>query len=156
MEIHIGATNIHQFEHVVCDFNGTIAIDGELLAGVKKRFQQLQDLGLKVWVITADTHGTAAQKLADYPCTLKVIGEAAQDMAKAEFIQNLNAAKVVAIGNGRNDRLMLKQAAVGIAVLQAEGCAIEALQAADILVKDINDALEFITKPLRLKATLRV
>ena len=107
-------------------------------------------------MVTADTHGTAAQKLAGYACALHIIGEAAQDQAKLTFIQQLGTQKVVAIGNGRNDRLMLQQAALGIAVLQAEGCALEALQAADIVVRDINDALDLLLKPLRLKATLRV
>lgn len=62
---------------------------------------------------------------------------------------------VVAIGNGRNDRLMLEQAAIGIAVLGQEGTAVEALMAADVIVADIFTALDLLQIPLRLVATLR-
>jgi soluble P-type ATPase len=61
----------------------------------------------------------------------------------------------VAVGNGRNDRLMLKQAVLGIAVLGEEGTATAALMAADIVVRDVFSALELLRHPQRLIATLR-
>jgi len=62
---------------------------------------------------------------------------------------------VIAIGQGSNDAGMLQLAAIGICILSNEGTAIQALSAADILAKDIYQALELIEKPLRLVATLR-
>jgi soluble P-type ATPase len=62
---------------------------------------------------------------------------------------------VVAIGNGRNDRKMLDVAALGIAVCGAEGAAAETLQAGDIVVGRIVDALDLLLHPKRLMATLR-
>ena len=59
------------------------------------------------------------------------------------------------IGNGRNDRAMLKHAALGIAVLAEEGVATDAIVAADIVVSDIWHALDLLLNPLRLVATLR-
>jgi soluble P-type ATPase len=50
---------------------------------------------------------------------------------------------------------MLEAAAIGIAVLQAEGLAIETLLAADIAVPDIHTALDLLSSPQRLIATLR-
>ena len=61
----------------------------------------------------------------------------------------------MAVGNGRNDRLMLKEAALGIAVLQAEGAAAEALLAADVVAPDILAALDLLLAPEGLIATLR-
>jgi soluble P-type ATPase len=61
----------------------------------------------------------------------------------------------VALGNGRNDRLMLKEAALGIALLQAEGAAVEALLAADVVAPDILVALDLLLAPDGLIATLR-
>ncbi len=63
--------------------------------------------------------------------------------------------RVVAIGNGRNDRMMLDAAALGIAVCGAEGAAAETLEAADIVVGRIVDALDLLLHPKRLVATLR-
>ena len=61
----------------------------------------------------------------------------------------------VAAGNGRNDRLMLKDSALGIVVIQTEGTAVEALSAADLVVPGILEALDLLLHRRRLKATLR-
>jgi soluble P-type ATPase len=62
---------------------------------------------------------------------------------------------VVAIGNGRNDWLMLREAALGIAVIQREGAASKAIRSADIVMTDIHAAFELLLKSQRLIATLR-
>lgn len=73
---------------------------------------------------------------------------------KAELVGRLGAESVIAVGNGRNDVAMLT-AALGIAVLGAEGCAGAALRAADVVVPSISDALDCLLEPRRLVATLR-
>jgi soluble P-type ATPase len=70
-------------------------------------------------------------------------------------VQQLGPKQTVAIGNGRNDRLMLQQAEIGIAVLGREGAAIEALTAAELIVPDPITALDLLRNPLRLIASLR-
>ena len=55
-----------------------------------------------------------------------------------------------------NDRLMLQTAGLGIAVMQAEGAAVETVLAADVVVPDIIAGLDLLLHPLRLVATLRV
>ena len=67
----------------------------------------------------------------------------------------LNPQRVVAIGNGRNDRLMLEAAGLGIALIQAEGAASETLRRADVVCTSILDALGLLRDPRRLIATLR-
>ena len=61
----------------------------------------------------------------------------------------------VCIGNGRNDSLMLKEAALGICLIQAEGANVVSLLNADIACKSAKDALELLLNPKRLIATLR-
>jgi soluble P-type ATPase len=61
----------------------------------------------------------------------------------------------VAIGNGNNDQIILKEAALGIAVLGDEGVAASAMKSADIVVKSIHNALDLFLKPKRLIATLK-
>ena len=74
---------------------------------------------------------------------------------KLDYVKRLGAARTACIGNGRNDRLMLKAAALGIAVLQGEGAAGVTLAAADIVMPAIAEALDLLTNPLRLIASLR-
>lgn len=46
-------------------------------------------------------------------------------------------------------------ALIGIAVLEGEGCAADAMKGADILVRSIGEGLNLLLHPDRLKATLR-
>jgi soluble P-type ATPase len=50
---------------------------------------------------------------------------------------------------------MLRVAALGIAVVQAEGASTEALAAADLVVPCVSDALDLFLNPRRLTASLR-
>jgi P-type E1-E2 ATPase len=138
----------------VCDYNGTLAADGLLLDGVPERIQRLSR-ELNVHVVTADTFGSAATQLQRLPCALVVLGAEHQAEAKRDLVQRLDAAHVAAIGNGRNDRMMLAAAALGIVVCGAEGAAAETLAAGDVVVAGIVEALELLLHPKRLLATLR-
>jgi len=68
---------------------------------------------------------------------------------------NLGKDKTICIGNGNNDRLMVKEAALGIALLQEEGTCTETLLASDVACKNIIDAFGYFKEPKRLIATLR-
>ena len=140
--------------HVVFDYNGTIARDGKLLAGVKEGIATFSE-HLTFHVITADTFGLAAGQLKDSPVKLSVLPPGHQDVAKRDYVNRLGCAGTVAVGNGRNDRLMLKAADLGIAVVLREGAAAVTLAAADIVCMGIVPALELLLHPLRLTATLR-
>ena len=106
-------------------------------------------------MITADTFGGAAVQLGGTAAKLAVLPLEAQDRAKEEYVQSLDPAQCVAVGNGRNDALMLKTARIGIALLQDEGASPAAVANADILCRDIGTALDLMTNPKRLIATLR-
>jgi len=73
---------------------------------------------------------------------------------KLDFLKTLNLEMTVAIGNGSNDQLILKEAALGIAVLGDEGVSASAMKSADIVVKNIQNALDLFLKPKRLITTL--
>ena len=154
MSIDVPGGQKLDLEHLVLDYNGTIACDGRVIAGVKDRLIALSKR-LSVHVLTADTFGSVRHALEDFPCKTVVIPKDHQAEAKADYIDELGAGRCVAAGNGRNDALMLKEAVLGIAVIQAEGCAVEALLAADIVSANILDAMDLLLCPLRLAATLR-
>ena len=110
---------------------------------------------LEIHVITADTFGKVRKGMAGIPCSVSVLPLESQAQAKLDYVTGLGAEQTVCMGNGRNDRLMLKDAGLGVAVLLEEGAAAETLLAADVVCKSINDALSLLLKPLRLTATLR-
>jgi len=154
IEIEIPGYETLKLEHLVLDHNGTLACDGILIKGVKERLQKLAG-HLQIHVLTADTFGKAQAQLKDTPCKLSILTDANQDIGKIEYVRGLGPNLTVCIGNGRNDRYMLKYAALGIAVILAEGVATEAFKNADVVCTDINAALDLLLNPLRLTATLR-
>jgi soluble P-type ATPase len=154
IEVNIPGFKTLQLEYLVLDHNGTLAVDGILMPGVKERLEKLSQ-DLKIFVVTADTFGKAGAELEGIPCELTILAKKDQDMGKLDFIKKLGSGNTVCMGNGRNDRLMLKLAGLGIAVVLEEGVAVETITAADILCTGIVPALELLLNPLRLTATLR-
>ena len=139
---------------IVCDYNGTIAKDGIVITEIKKLFLDLSEK-YRLHVVTADTFGSVKEQLKGYDVNIKVLSSDNHTREKALYIQSLGAANCIAIGNGNNDKEMLKESAIGIAVLGSEGCAKEALLNSDMLCKDIKDALLAVLHSKRLIATLR-
>ncbi len=154
LEINIPGYKILRFEYLVLDYNGTIACDGMLIDRVNDRLLTLSK-DLKIHILTADTFEKAQSELVDIPCELSILPINDQDKAKFEYVQRLGLDSTVCIGNGRNDRLMLKDALLGIAVVLEEGAAIETLDAADLVCTNVCSALDLLLNPLRLVATLR-
>ncbi|MBT8342642.1 MAG: ATPase P [Desulfatitalea sp.] len=140
--------------HLVMDYNGTLAVDGALIPGVKDRLFALSDK-VALHVITADTFGLAQTSLAEIPVQLDILAPENQDTAKLHYVRRLGAEHTVAMGNGRNDRFMLNAAALGIALVLSEGAAAATLAAADIVCTGVKDALDLLLNPKRLTATLR-
>lgn len=143
-----------RLRYLVLDYNGTLALDGRLLPGVAGALRRLHR-SLEIHVLTADTFGTAAANLGDVPATVKVLPATRQDVRKAAYVRRLGAGAAVCVGNGRNDRAMLRAAALGISVLGGEGAAAETILAGSVVCTDILSALRLLLHPQRLVATLR-
>jgi len=154
IELSIPGCGEIRLEHLVTDVNGTLAVDGMLLEGLSKRIAVLRDR-LAVHLLTADTHG--GQALIDEQLGLQAtrLAPGNEQDQKRSFVAKLGAESVVAIGQGANDALMLKEAAIGICVLSNEGSATETLLAADIVAPDVFAALDLLEKPVRIVASLR-
>jgi P-type E1-E2 ATPase len=156
LEVDIPGRGKLRLAYVVLDVNGTLALDGQLLPGVDERLRALRP-SLEIRLVTGNTH--ARQDEIDQELGLRAVrlaDRAGQGQEKAEYVRRLGASEVVAIGNGANDALALEAAALGIAVVGPEGAAGTALRAADVVTTDIRTALELLSHPRRLVATLRV
>ncbi len=143
-----------RIDYVVFDFNGTIALDGNILAGVAEGIQALARLA-QVHVITADIHGDCAEKLKKLPVTLHVLGIGTEDESKLAYVKELGREACVAVGNGCNDRLMLTAVKLGICIVGRECCCAAAAMSANVLAPDIQAVLELLLDHKRLIATLR-
>lgn len=154
MIVKIPGRGTIKIKDVIFDYNGTIAIDGQLIDGVAKAINELSS-DINFHVITADTFGSVEKQLNDVKCRLVIVPEENQDQTKLEHLLELGKETTLCIGNGRNDKLMLEESVVGIAILQDEGACTETLMAADIVCRSAMDVFEFLKKPDRLKATLR-
>jgi len=154
IKIDISGWGNIEIENLVLNLNGTIATDGKIPSEVKERIKSLSDK-VKIYILTADTQGTAREESSDMGVELlKVSGEDSTEV-KLRVVESLDPTRTVAIGNGNNDHLILKEAALGVAVLGDEGISASAMKNADVIVKNISDALDLFLKPKRLIATLR-
>ncbi len=154
MLLNISGMEQIKLKHLVLDYNGTIAINGNLIQGVMERLKKLSSQ-LTIHIITADTYGSVREQCKADFLNIYVIGKEKQDEQKLLFIKSLGTIETVAIGNGRNDALMLKNAILGFAILQDEGINIHALNSSDVIFTSILDALDALLIPNRLIATLR-
>jgi soluble P-type ATPase len=143
-----------ELEHLVLDFNGTMAVDGRLVDGVAERIRALSK-HLALHVVTADTFGRVRRELEGLPCSVDILPPGEQGLAKATFVGALGEARTACFGNGRNDAVMLERAALGVAVMLDEGASRDAFLAADLIAPSITAAFDLLLEPLRLVATLR-
>ncbi len=154
IEVAIPNYKMLQLGHLVLDFNGTLAVDGTMIEGVRERLNKLAD-HLEIHVLTADTFGKAAAQMEGVRCRLSILPLENQDIGKSDYVRKLGCEKTCCMGNGRNDRIMLRESALGIAVILEEGAAAETIASADIVCTSILSALDLLCNPLRLIATLR-
>ncbi|HJO95508.1 MAG TPA: hypothetical protein QF753_19080 [Victivallales bacterium] len=141
-------------KNIICDYNGTLAIDGVIIPEVKPLIEKLSER-LAFHIVTGDTFGTAVENLKHLPVTIKILTSDDQDIQKLNYLKKLGTDLTVCIGNGRNDKLMLEKSALGICLLQAEGSNLDSLLKSDIVCTSAADALNILLKPKRIVATLR-
>ncbi len=141
-------------EHLVMDLNGTLGLEGVPDAGVLRSLRDLSQT-FSLTVLTADTHGRAGDLPRDFGLRIEQLTHGEEAEQKAAFVRGLGAAATIAIGNGANDALMLREARVGICVIAEEGAAMQGVLNADVVVHHIHHGLDLLLKPKRLLATLR-
>jgi len=154
IDIAVPGRDHYSIENLVLDLNGTIALDGKIIGGVKERLITLSK-DLTIIVVTADTNKNANKLLKGLPVTVCTIEESRESEQKARLVREKGEEVTVCVGNGSNDVSMLRESVIGICIVGQEGASSEAMMAADLVVPSINDALELFLKPHRMKASLR-
>ena len=143
-----------EVKNLVLDFNGTLATSGKVKESTKTLLRNLSKK-IDVYVVTADTFGTVRNELADVNVKYHIISKDNGTNDKQDFVINLGSKNTVAIGNGQNDKLMLKRAEISICIVGNEGCFSETLLASDIVINNIDNALNLLIEERKLIATLR-
>ncbi len=153
LSVQIPGREVLHLSHLILDYNGTIALDGEVIEAIRPRLELLaQDL--QIYVVTADTYGTAAQKCRDLPLQVLTFPTTQVGEIKALEAGKLEGG-VVCIGNGFNDIPISDVCQLSVCVIGREGCSGALLQHCDVVVTSIEDALDLLLKSHRLRATLR-
>jgi len=154
IEIDIPGKGVYRFEHLVLDLNGTISLDGAVIEGVPERLELLRRL-VDIVIVTADTRGKAQELGEDLRVKIHILHPGDEQEQKFRLVRQLGSEVTVSMGNGSNDVSMLKESGLGICILGPEGASSETMANCDLVISDINAALDLLLKPGRLIATLR-
>lgn len=146
-----GTCNIKK---IAFDFNGTLATGGKVSEKILKSLENLTD-DFEIYILTADTFGTVKDMVTDLAVEVAIIEGEDGTRFKKNFIQKIGRGETIAIGNGNNDRFMVEEAAIGIALIGDEGAAIDTILNSDLVVSNIFDVFEMLKEPDRLIASLR-
>ena len=141
-------------KYLILDFNGTLALDGIFIPGIKEKLNLLSEK-FEVFVLTADTFGSVKDQCKDLKVKVKVFTGEDVSKEKLKFVESLGYESCVTIGNGRNDYYMLRSAILSIAVIGDEGMYSGLAEAADILIPSMSLGLDLLLEPRRLIASLR-
>ena len=153
MKIDIPGWGSLDVENIVIDLDGTLATDGKITPEVKEKIGALSPL-VKIYILTANAQGLAHEEISGMKVEMIKVSDEDSNRGKFDFLKALNLETTVAVGNGSNDQLILKEAALGIAVLGDEGLSVSAMKISDIVVKNVQSALDLFLKPKRLITTL--
>ena len=154
IEVEIPGQCAYRFEHLVLDLNGTISLDGSVIEGVPERLELLGRL-VDITIVTADTRGRAQELGKSLRVKAYKVDPGDEQAQKLKLVRQLGSENTVSIGNGSNDASILKESILGICVLGPEGTSSEAMANCNLVISDINAALDLLIKPERLIATLR-
>ena len=154
-------------ESILLDFDGTLAMDRRVHPKAKDKINLLSkrtniyifvnpptppfNKGGKGGILAKELIEERLRKVKAEIIYLTV-GDSSR--RKLDLLRQLGPSRCVAIGNGADDAAMVEEAGIGICVIGEEGVSGEGIKNADLVFADILDALDFLLKPLRQKATL--
>lgn len=143
-----------EIENIVFDYNGTLAVDGKILEGVRDLLEELGKY-VNIYIVTADTYGTVEKECGDIGCKILTFPKENTGEFKKRMVKDLGGEKSICVGNGFNDIDMFKESIISIAVIEGEGAYTKLLLNADVVTRSIIEAMEVILNKDKMKAILR-
>jgi len=142
-----------EIEFILIDFEGTLACDRRIHPKAKDKINLLSKR-TKIFILSKGEKEVIEESLKKVKAHVIYSTEGEAPQRKLELLSQLGKERTVAIGNGTDDASMIGEAGLGICIISKEGAAGEALRKAEVVVTNILDALDFLLKPLRQRATL--
>jgi len=142
-----------EIEFVLLDFDGTLAMNRRVHLNAKDKINLLSKR-THIYVLTTQRKELIEERLRRVKAEIIYLAEGDCSRRKLDLLHQLGPTRCAAIGNGVDDAGMIQEASIGICVIGKEGSSGEAVKNADLVFVDILDALDFLLKPLRQKATL--
>ena len=142
-----------EIDFILLDFEGTLASDRQVHPKAKDKINLLSKR-TQIYILTKEQKEQVEEILKKVKAEIIYLMEGKSSQQKLDLLRQLGASRTVAIGNGVDDVPMIEEAGLGISVMGKEGTFSEAMKKADVVFMNILDALDFLLKPLRQKATL--
>lgn len=142
-----------EIEFILIDFEGTLASDRRVHPKAKDKINLLSKR-TKIYILAKGEKEGVEESLRRVKAEIFYLTEGDFSRRKLDLLRQLGPTRTVAIGNGGDDAPMIEEAGLGICIISKEGTSAEAMKRADVVVSNILDALDFLLKPLRQKATL--
>ncbi len=137
MDIKLPGRGMTNIKNLIFDFNGTLTENRKLSEAGREVLETLSQK-YAVYVATSDTFGNAKEELKGLNVKIVTVKSGSE---KLELVMKLGYASTIAIGNGNNDKSMLKKAVVGIAVIGRDGATPDAINSADIVIGNIKNII---------------
>lgn len=144
-----------EIEFILLNFEGTLAADRRVHPKAKDKLNLLSKR-TNIYILTKGEQESIRETLKKVKAKVVDFKEGEASQGKLDLLRQLGGAKTVAIGNGVDDVPMMEEAGLGICIIGVEGISGEAIKKADVIFTDILDALDFLLKPLRHRATLGI
>lgn len=153
ISIHRSGMESLEIQSVLIDFEGTLAIDGRVHPKSKDKVNLLSRR-TTIYIVVKSSRENAEKTLKKMKVEILYVTEEDSSQQKLDLLQRLGPRQTAVIGNGLDDVRIMEQAGLGMCVIGKEGSSAEAMAKADLVFTDILDALDFLLKPLRQRATL--
>ncbi len=138
---------------ILLDFEGTLASDRRVHPKAKDKINLLSKR-TKIYILTKEEKERVEEVLKKVKAEIIYLTEGDSSQKKLDLLRQLGATGTVAVGNGLEDGPMIEEAGLGVCVIGKEGASADAVKKADVIFTDILNALDFLLKPFRQKATL--
>jgi len=142
-----------EIEFILIDFEGTLASDRRVHPKAKDKINLLSKR-TKIYILAKEEKECVEEALKKVKAEIIYLMEGKSSRQKLDVLLQLGATRTVAIGNGMDDAPMIEEAGFSICVMSKEGTFSEVMKKANVVFMNILDALDFLLKPLRQKATL--
>ena len=142
-----------EIEFILIDFEGTLASDRRVHPKAKDKINLLSKRA-RILIFTTGEKESVSAVLRNVKAEVVYLREGEASRGKRDLLQQLGPRRTVAMGSGMSDIEMIQNSGLGIGVMSREGTLSEVIGKADLVFMTVVDALDFLLKPLRQRATL--